>query len=106
MEWYHYTSIVILIFMVASPAWFFNKIEKLMFDGPDEPHLHIQHINPTHIIPNGESMEDIVRDEKVLANLNKMIRVSKKKHVKNLWKLKKVEFERQMRWKRTQVNYV
>jgi len=32
MEWYHYLIIVTFILMVASPAWFFSKVEKFIFN--------------------------------------------------------------------------
>ena len=100
MEWYHYGVAVVFILMTISPVWFFNKVEKVLFDGPEKPELHVDFINPTRVLKPEESMESLNRDEKVLHNLNLMIKTSKKKQVKQMWKIKKAEFERQLRWRR------
>lgn len=100
MEWHHYGIAVVFVLMVISPVWFFSKVEKVLFDTPD-PELHVQFINPNLAIQPEESMDILIHDEKVLENLNKMIKTSKKKHVKQMWKIKKVEFERVLRWQRT-----
>jgi len=100
MEWYHYLIIVTFILMVASPAWFFSKVEKFIFNAHAEPHLYVQHISNDNIIARSENMESILRDEKVLHNLNLMIKNTKKRDVKQMWKIKKLEFERQLRWKK------
>ena len=98
MEWYHYGIAVVFILMVVSPVWFFSKVEKVLFDTP-EPELHVDFINPNQVLNPEEQMEFLDRDEKVLKNLNLMIKTSKKKQVKQMWKIKKAEFERQMKWK-------
>lgn len=99
MAWYHYATIIILLFMVVSPAWFFGKVGKILFE-EHEPHDPVvQHINPTTVLPFHEDETVIHQDEKILHNLNMMIKMSKKKQVKQLWKVKKAEFERQLRWK-------
>ena len=99
MEWYHYGIAVVFILMIVSPVWFFSKVEKMLFDTP-EPELHVDFINPTRVLKPEESMESLNRDEKVLENLNRMIKTSKKKQVKQMWKIKKAEFERMLRWQR------
>jgi hypothetical protein len=50
-------------------------------------------------------VDTLNRDEKVLDNLNRMIKTSKKKHVKQMWKIKKAEFERELRWRQHSVWY-
>ena len=101
MEWYHYGIAVVFVLMVISPVWFFSKVESILFDEPVEPELHVHFINPNQVIKTEESMDLLSRDEKVLHNLNLMIKNSKKKHVKQMWKIKKAEFERTLRWQRT-----
>lgn len=99
MAWYHYMSIIMLLLMVVSPAWFFGKVGKILFE-EHEPHDPVvQHINPKSVLPFHEDETVIHQDEKILHNLNMMVKKSKKKHVKQLWKIKKLEFERQLRWK-------
>jgi len=101
MEWYHYGIAVVFVLMVISPVWFFSKVESILFDEPAEPELHVHFINPNQVIQPEESMDLLSRDEKVLENLNKMIKTSRKKHVKQMWIIKKAEFERKLRWQRT-----
>lgn len=101
LVWYHYFILMMFIAMIVSPVWFFGKVSKLLFDEAEPHEPVVQHINIKTIIPNEDSVELIHADEKVLQNLDKMIRTSRKKHVKQLWKIKKAEFERQLRWKAT-----
>lgn len=101
MQWYHYGSIVILILMIVSPVWFFGKVAKILFDEAEPHEPVIQHINPDSILPIEEDIEMIHQDDKILQNLNMMIKQAKKKEVRQLWKVKKAEFERELRWKST-----
>lgn len=101
MQWYHYVSIVIFILMIASPVWFFGKVGKILFDEAEPHEPVITYINPNSILPFEEEADMIQRDIKVLDNLNRMIKTSKKKHVKQLWMVKKAEFQRELRWKST-----
>jgi hypothetical protein len=98
MEWYHYGVAVIFVILIVSPVWFFSQVEKVLFETPD-PYLHVNFINPNQIIKQEDVVETLNRDEKVLDNLNRMIKTSKKKHVKQMWKIKKAEFERELRWR-------
>lgn len=101
MMWYHYLILVMFIAMVVSPVWFFGKVSKVLFDEAEPHEMVVQYVHPDSIIPNVEAVEMIDADMKVLQNLDKMIKTSKKKHVKQLWKVKKAEFERQLRWNAT-----
>lgn len=85
---------------MLSPIWFFGKVEKFLFQAPDseETQHYVTFITPDCILPSEDTMEQVSRDAHVLNNLNHMIRISKKKDVKNMWKIKKMEFERKMRW--------
>ena len=101
MFWYHYLIMVMFLAMIVSPVWFFGKVSKILFDEAEPHEMVVQYVHPDAIIPNAEAVEMIHADEKVLKNLDKMIKMSKKKHVKQMWKVKKSEFERQLRWKAT-----
>ena len=101
MMWYHYLIVVMFIAMIASPVWFFGKVSKVLFDEAEPHEPVVQYVHPDAIIPNEEAVEMIDADMRVLQNLDKMVNVSKKKHVKQLWEVKKAEFERQLRWKAT-----
>lgn len=101
MLWYHYATIIILLFMVVSPAWFFGKVTKILFEEPEPHESVVQYIIPGTIIPHEEDIVVIHQDDKVIQNLNMMIKNAKKKEVKRLWRMKKLEFERQLRWKST-----
>ena len=85
--------------MIVSPVWFFGKVSKILFDEAEPHEMVVQYVHPNAIIPKSEAVEMIHADEKVLQNLDKMVKMSKKKHVKQMWKIKKGEFERQLRWK-------
>jgi len=101
MMWYHYLILVMFMAMIVSPVWFFGKVSKVLFDEVEPHEPVVQYVHPDAIIPNEEAVEMIDADQKVLQNLDKMVKMSKKKHVKQMWKVKKSEFERQLRWKAT-----
>jgi hypothetical protein len=100
MIWYQYVLIILFFIMLVSPIWFFGKVEKFLFQQPDseEVHQYVFFVNPEGILSHEEPVEQINRDAHILSNLNHMIKTSKKKEVKNMWKIKKLEFERKMRW--------
>ncbi len=100
MIWYQYALIILFFIMMMSPIWFFGKLNKFLFQEPDseEIHQHVFFVTPQNILPAEESMEKLNYDTHVLDNLNHMIRTSKKKVVKNMWKMKKLEFERKIQW--------
>ena len=106
MQWYHYVIIVTFLFMVFSPVWFFGKVSKFLFDEAEPHEMVVQHININTILPKEDTVDMIHADDKVLQNLDKMVKMSKKKHVKQMWKVKKAEFERQLRWNATVRNHV
>lgn len=101
LYWYHYVTFVTFLLMVVSPVWFFGKVSKFLFDDAEPHEPVVQYIHPDAIIPNEEAVEMIDADIKVLQNLDKMVKMSKKKHVKQMWKVKKLEFERELQWKST-----
>jgi len=101
MYWYHYLILMMFITMIVSPVWFFGKVSKMLFDEADPHEPVVQHINIKTILPNEEPVELMHADERVLQNLDKMIKASRNKHVKQLWKIKKAEFARQMSWRVT-----
>lgn len=105
MQWYHYATLVTLLVMVFSPVWFFGKVGKVLFDEAEPHEPVVQYIHPDAIIPNKETVEMIDADAKVLQNLDKMVKMSRKKHVKQMWKVKKAEFERKLRWNATLRNW-
>ena len=105
LYWYHYVTFVTFLLMVVSPVWFFGKVSKFLFDEAEPHEMVVKYVNEAAILPKHEDeMAMLDADEKVLQNLDKMIKMSKKKHVKQMWKIKKNEFERQLRWKATERN--
>jgi len=105
MEWYHYVILIMFLVMVFSPVWFFGKVSKFLFDEAEPHEPVVQYVSPGNIIPNEETVKMIDADAKVLQNLDKMVKMSKKKHVKQMWKVKKSEFERKLRWNATAQNW-
>lgn len=99
MLWYHYLIVVVFILMIASPAWFFRKIEHILFD-EDEMDIHtVGYLNPSTTHTPDDSDEQLIRDEKVLSNLKAMVERSTNEAVKQLWYIKMLEFDRHLRWK-------
>lgn len=87
------------MYMVLSPSKFFKKLDEVVLKEPD-PETHVLYPTPTQTFANGDSMEEIERDEKVMNNIIMMVENAPNSHVKQLWEVKKAEFERQLRWKR------
>jgi hypothetical protein len=96
-NWYHIPTAMAFTYMMLSPAKFFKQVDTVVLQEPDKDDV----IDcPSEIICQGDSMEDILRDERVLNNINMMISNATNPDVKQLWEVKKAEFERALRWKR------
>ena len=103
MIWYSYLMLLIFGVMVISPAWFFRKVERFLFDDPNkDDYLVVEnYISPSNVtLRYREEEVALLRDEKILNNLNMMVKTSRKREVKNMWKIKRAEFLREMHWKR------
>jgi len=97
-------TMVVFVAMIASPAWFFKNLQEIFnlenhehdVDSPDLKNF----INPITIAPTYETMEMIEQSEKILNNLNTMVKNAKNRRVKQLWKIKQAEYIRILRWNR------
>jgi hypothetical protein len=98
-EWYHIPTTLTFMFMMLSPTKFFKSVDQLVLREPDEENC-ITHNFYTETFAKGDSMEEIERDEKILNNLTKMLESSTNTDAKQMWMIKKSEFERALRWKR------
>ena len=101
MLWYHYLIVVLFIIIVTSPVWFFKQVEKYLFNNDMESqHQYItHHVHPQNVIRASLETHYHDKDMIALARFDKIIKGSKKRDVKKLWKLKKLEYERHMRWR-------
>ena len=101
MEWYNYALIAIFLYIVFSPVWFFKQVEKFILRNDiDEQQKYLdQPIDPMHIIHEPLLDEYIDHDMKAIENFNRIIKNSKKRHVKQLWRIKKAEYIRGMQWR-------
>ena len=101
MLWYHYFIAVLFVAIIISPVWVFQQIEKYLFQNDEEfQNQHVVYdVHPQNVIK--ASLNDYYHDKDmlVLANFDKVIKNSKKRDVKKLWKLKKLEYMRQIRWR-------
>jgi GR25 family glycosyltransferase involved in LPS biosynthesis len=98
-QWYHVPTVMTFLFMVLSPSKFFKKFDTIFFDEfVDED--DVVGFSKTEIIAKGDTMQEIERDEQVLNNLKRMVDTATTPEAKQLWSVKKAEFERQLRWKR------
>ena len=102
MELGQFIAILIFLTVIASPAWFFQKLEKILHEDytGDDTMAVDTYVSPQNIIPQFDTKEALARDEKILNNLNVMIKKSRKRRAKNMWKLKKIEYLRELRWKK------
>lgn len=95
--WYQLPTAVAFTYMVFSPTKFFKHVDTYVLK---ESETEDDTEYTTKVICQGETMDDILRDERVLNNITMMISNAKNSNVKQLWEVKKAEFERAMRWKR------
>lgn len=98
-EWYHYPTLMAFMYMMLSPSKFFKKVDEVVLQEEDSDDT-VDYPEIPETIAKGDSMEEIERDEKVYNNINKMIATAPNPHIKQIWEVKKAEFERQLRWKR------
>lgn len=105
MKWYHLVLFVMFMAMVFSPVWFFGKLESLLNDDPQEDKWqYINHIDFTNELRSEPSEENMDKELHVLTNLDKMIASAKDKYAKTMWELKKMEYMREIRWRRMETN--
>ena len=107
LPWWNYPIIVIFGAMIFSPAWFFKKLEHILLkEEPDEKmNQSIDFLNPTLMVLNTASDSQLEKEELALQKFDKMIKSTRKRRVKNLWKLKKAEYLRHLKWKKLQEHY-
>ena len=100
MEWYNYVTLAIFLYIVFSPVWFFKQVEKFILNNDaEESQLYITgYVHPMNIMSR-DIDDTLEQDERILNNFNRIIKSSKKRDVKKLWKIKKAEHLRNMRWK-------
>jgi hypothetical protein len=97
--WYHIPTMVTFTYMMLSPTKFFKKVDKHVFNEPDDTDV-VLYRSQIETFAKGDSMNEIERDEKILDNLTHMVNNSSNPDAKRVWMVKKAEFERQLRWKR------
>lgn len=100
MIWYNYILMALFLYIVFSPVWFFNQVEKIILNNDvEESQLYIEgYVHPMNILDR-DIDDSFDQDERILNNFDRMIKTSKKRDVKKLWKIKKAEHLRNMRWK-------
>ena len=97
MKWYHGIIFLTFMLMLFSPVWFFRKLDRaLNGENLKETALDFEiSVRPHLVVRDDYEME---RDLNILNNLNRMIE-SAPTSSRNIWIIKKAEFERQLRWK-------
>lgn len=102
MNWYNYVVFVIFLIMLVSPAWFFQKLEKILHEDytGDDAMTVDAHVSSHNIIPQFDTEQSLSRDEKILNNLNGIIKKSQKLEAKTMWELKKIEYLRELNWRK------
>jgi len=98
-HWYHIPTFLAFTFMMLTPSKFFKKVDEVILEKPVTEEMPV-FTGARVMVHTGDSMEQLVRDEHILNNMKKMVKISKKKHVKQMWKIKLAEFERELRFKR------
>ena len=99
--------ILMLVVLAFSPAIILRAIDKYFFQ-KENVKLFYRDIfeEPLEIdVADGESgfnqTLSVERDEKILQNLKAMVKNTKKRKAKKMWKLKLGEFERKLKWQTT-----
>lgn len=97
MKWYHGLIFITFILMVFSPVWFFRKLDKALNGEELKENILDFEINtrPHLVVKDNYNLD---RDMHVMQNLDAMI-ARAPESTKNIWKIKKAEFERSLRWK-------
>jgi len=100
MDFYGWGVVIIFIAMIVSPVWFFDKVEQYLLD--EEPMQLIDqtifHVHPQNTVPNISLPKNLETDLLRLERLDRIIKSSKKRSVKKLWKFKKAQLERNIKW--------
>jgi hypothetical protein len=99
--------VLMLVVLAFSPALVYRAVDKYFFQKKDI-NLFARDIfnEPVEIdFADGESgfNQEISfeKDEKILKNLKAMVKNTRKRKVKKMWKIKLGEFERRLKWQTT-----
>lgn len=100
MYFYGWVIVIIFIVMIVSPVWFFHKVEEILFDEETMQLIDqtIFHVHPQNTVPNISLPKNLETDLLRLERLDSIIKSSKKRSVKKLWKFKKAQLERNIKW--------
>ena len=99
--------ILMLVALAFSPAFVYRAIEKYFFQKDNVTLFGRDIFNEPLEIDDADGEtgfnQDISfeRDEKIYNNLKSMVKKSKKRKVKQMWKNKLGEFERKLKWQTT-----
>lgn len=105
MKWYHVLLFVLFILMVFSPVWFFGKVEAILNDDPQESRWqYVEYVDAANELRHEPSELDMDKELHVLSNIDKMIASAKDKYTKTMWEIKKLEYTREIRWRRMDTN--
>lgn len=99
-----FVLIFLLVILAFSPAIMLNLFDKYVMNKKNVNVFDRDIFNePLDVeVGEGESWFNlpmrVERDESVLKNLAKMVEQTTNPHVKQMWNIKKMQFERQLRW--------
>ena len=96
MDWYNYVFIALFLYIIISPVWFFNQVEKFILNNDvEESQLYIEgYVHPMNIMSR-DIDDTFEQDERILNNFDRIIKSSRKRDVKKLLQQLEKENEEQ-----------
>ena len=93
-------TLIIIIVMIVSPAYFFGQIEKYLFNEDPEA-VNIKTLpEKTSTMHHTAFEEDMIEDTKRLAAFDMMCRrTADNPNTHRIWELKRAEYIRELKWK-------
>lgn len=100
MSWLTVLLTIVFGCMIVSPAYFFRKVDKLLFE--EDNTVTAEFPCATGIMPANDYKLD--HEMSRLANFDRMIAFTKNEDAKRIWELKKTEYLRELNWRRLTEN--
>jgi hypothetical protein len=95
--WYTYLALIIFIFMVVSPVWFFRKLDEILFSD-NRTEMTVEFINPLAVVKNTAPEIKLEREVQVLDRFGAAIASTTNPEMARIWKNHRNKYINNLRW--------
>lgn len=97
--WISYVALVLFCIMIASPAWVFKQIDKLLYS-ENQADEQMNYIHPSSVVRTISNDDQLDREINTLAKFDTLIQNTKNVDALRIWTNKKQHYLNDLRWRR------